>query len=69
VLGERRAGAEEVGENEDKVLGLLPYKEPVGLLFSQFSTVFTSPNYADRVTSNFFNSILTKNIEMNSSCF
>jgi hypothetical protein len=46
VLGKRGAGAKQVGEEEDKVLGLVPYKEPVNF-FSVFSTFFTSPNLYD----------------------
>jgi hypothetical protein len=37
VLGKRGAGAEQIGEEEDKVLGLVPYKEPVNFFLSFFN--------------------------------
>jgi hypothetical protein len=37
--GERGMGAEGVLEQEDKVLGLVPYKEPVNF-FSSFFNIF-----------------------------
>jgi hypothetical protein len=40
VLGKRGAGAEQVREEEDKMLGLVPYKEPVNF-FSQFFQHFS----------------------------
>jgi hypothetical protein len=40
ALGERRVSGEEVGEEEDKVLELLPYKETIGLIFSQIFHCF-----------------------------
>jgi hypothetical protein len=59
------AAAEGVLGVEDNVLGLVPYKEPVGFLFSQIS--FTK---LCRVCEfDFLNSVLTKNLEKNSSIF
>jgi hypothetical protein len=34
--GERGTGVEGILEQEEKVLGLLPYKEPVGFFFLPF---------------------------------
>jgi hypothetical protein len=51
--GERDADAERVLEQEDKTLGLLPYKELVDFFLSVFSTVLTSLNFVGCITSNF----------------
>jgi hypothetical protein len=49
--GERGIGVEGVLEQEEKVLGLLPYKEPVGFFFSSiFSTFLTSSNFVGHIT-------------------
>jgi hypothetical protein len=46
------AGAEWVRKQEDKVLGLVAYKELVRF-FSGFYTIFISTNFVGRITSNF----------------
>jgi hypothetical protein len=67
--GERGMGAEGVLEQEDKVLGLVPYKEPVNFyFFLVFSIFFTSTNFVGHVSS-IFNSVLNKNLKIDSSFF
>jgi hypothetical protein len=53
-MGERGTSAEVVLALEDKILRLLPYKEPVDFLFFPiFPTVLTSMNFVGCVTSSF----------------
>jgi hypothetical protein len=67
--GERGTGAEGVLKQEDKVLGLVPYKEPVNFyFFLVFSIFFTSTNFVGHVSS-IFNSVLNKNLKIDSSFF
>jgi hypothetical protein len=68
--GDAREGstsAEDVLELENKVLGLPPYKKPIGFLFfSVFPMISPSPNFVAFVTLNF---ILAKNLKIDSSYF
>jgi hypothetical protein len=54
---------------EDNLLGLVPYKELIDFLFSQFSFGFCSSDFSRSCYFDFLNSILIKNLEMDSSFF
>jgi hypothetical protein len=59
VLGERGVGAEQVGEEDDKVLGLVPYKEPVGF-FPSFFNIFHFAKFCRMHYFEFFIFVLIK---------
>jgi hypothetical protein len=66
-MGERGTSAEVVLALEDKVLRLLPYKEPVDFLFSDFSNGFDFNEFCRVRDFEFLNFVLRKNLEMDSS--
>jgi hypothetical protein len=49
------------------VLGLVPYKEPVGFYFSDFSNIVHLTEFCRTRYFEFLNSVLTKTIEIDSS--
>jgi hypothetical protein len=51
---------EGVHEQEDKVLRLVPYKEPVGFYFSWFSNIFHFAEFCRMCYFKFSNSVLIK---------
>jgi hypothetical protein len=62
------AGAEDILRLEDKVIGLPPYKEPVGFLFSPvFSNNFAFAEFCNICYFEFLNYVFTKNLEIDSS--
>jgi hypothetical protein len=66
-VGETRAATEGVVRVEDDVPGLVPCKEPVDFLFSRVSFGFWFSDFSRSRYFDFLNSILIKNLEMDSS--
>jgi hypothetical protein len=69
--GARETGAamEGVVGLDDNVLGLVPYKEPTGFLFSRFFLRFLLLRILQIALLQFFNYDLIKNLKMDSSFF
>jgi hypothetical protein len=66
--GEGGVGAEDVQRLEDKVVGLPPYKDLSDFhFFYVFFNDFVFPEFCNICYFKFLNSVLTKNIEINSS--
>jgi hypothetical protein len=68
--GEGGAGAEDIQRLQDKVLGLpLIWTRSFFIFFTVFPTISPSPIFCSICFFDFFNSVFTKNLEINSSFF